>query len=107
MFPPSLPLDPVRAHSDYGTPLPYDPFFGISLEELPIALQQPATILSPELLPMQVTPDTQTHITPAKSFQYPLCPFGKAMSFRIYDQLTLLASPEVQVPPQVLHRRTW
>jgi len=93
---PSPSLYPVGAHSDYGTSLPHQ-FFEISLEELSVALQQSTTISSPELLPAQVSPDTQTDITSTRPFKCPLCPFGKANSLRIYDRLTLLASLEAQV----------
>lgn len=93
-LPPSPPLHPVRAHSDYGTSVPHQ-FFGFSPEELSVALQQSATLTSPE--PLQVLPDTRTDTTSARPFKCPLCPFGKADSLRLYDWLTFLASLEAQV----------
>jgi hypothetical protein len=93
-LPPSPPLHPVRAHSDYGTSLPHQ-FFEFSPEELSVALQQSATPISPE--PLQVLPDTRTDTTFTRPFKCPLCPFGKANSMGIYDRLTLLASLEAQV----------
>jgi hypothetical protein len=93
-LPPSPPLHPVRAHSDFGTSLPHQ-FFEFSPEELSVALRQSATLTSPE--PLQVLPDTRTDTTSARPFQCPLCPFGKANSLRFYDWLTLLASLEAQV----------
>jgi hypothetical protein len=94
-LPPSPTLHPIKTQSDYGTSLPYQAFFGISPEEPSVDLQQPATF--PALLPMEMTPDTRIDTTSAKLFKCPLCPFGKANSLKIYDQLTLLASLEAQV----------
>jgi len=94
-LPPSPPLLPIKAQSDYGTSLPYQSFFGIYPEEPSVDLQQPAT--SPAFLHMQVTPGTRTNTASAKPFKCPHCPFGKANSLRIYDELTLLASLEAQI----------
>jgi len=76
-LPPSPPLYPLRAHSDYETSHPYQYIFKISPEELPVALQQPATITSPEFLPTQALPDTRTDTTSARPFKCPVCPFGE------------------------------
>ena len=80
-LPPSPPLHPVKAHSDYGTSLTYDSFFEISPEDLSVTLQQSPTPTLPELLSMKVLADTRTVATSARPFKCPLCPFGKANSF--------------------------
>jgi len=76
-LPPSPPLHPVKAHSDYGTLLPHHTF-GISPEALSVTLQQSAALTPPELLPTRALPDTQTDTTSARPFKCPLCPFGEA-----------------------------
>ena len=93
-LPPSPPLRPVKAHSDYGTSLPHQ-FFEISPEELYLALQESTTLTPRE--PLQVLSDTRKDTTSARPFKCPLCPFGKVNSLRVYDWLTLLASLEAQV----------
>jgi len=77
LLPPSPPLYPLRAHSDYETSHPYQYIFEISPEELSVALQQPAAITSPELLPTQALPDTRADTTSARPFKCPVCPFGE------------------------------
>ena len=93
-LPPSPALHTVVAHSDYGTSDSYQFLNGSSPEDLSFTLQQSATFGAPGRLPVQVTPDIQTLVRP---FQCPYCPFGKTLSMRIYNWLTLLISLQAQV----------
>jgi hypothetical protein len=84
-LPPSPPLNPVRAHSEYGTSNPYQPLFEIPPEDRSFALPLSATVVPSTLdcvQDLQVMPDTQAYATPDRPFQCPLCPFGKAKSYQ-------------------------
>ena len=99
-LPPSPTLNPVDAHSDYGTSNPYQSLFEIT--DPSFTLQQPATVVSPTHDCVQVMPDTQAYATPDRPFKCPLCPFGKPNS---YQNLQLAHSScyyslEAQVQPQ-------
>jgi hypothetical protein len=96
-LPPSPPFHLVRAHSDYGTSDPYQPFFDIPPEEPPLAMQQSSTIIGPALHSVQGMSDGQTQVTPAREYQCHLCSHGKPDSYRTYNWFTLVASLQAKI----------
>jgi len=80
-LPPSPPLNPVDAHSDYGTSNPYQSLFA-EAEDLSFALQQLAIVIPPTPHCVQVMPDTQAYANPDRPFKCSLCPFSKPNSYQ-------------------------
>ena len=77
-LPPFPPSHPIEAHSDYGISDPYRPFFDISPEELPLALQQSTTNATAALHSTTSVQDGQTRVPPVKPYRCTLCSYGKA-----------------------------
>lgn len=94
-LPPSPPPHPARALLDNGTSADYQVSFGVSPDDISPPVQLSVTPVAPAI--PQVMSDTQEPIAPRKPYKCPRCPFGKAMSMRLYCWLTVLASLRAQL----------